>query len=144
MSQNSQQALVSGALHVDETEHLASGLEQGPENPSAPTLEEREVHEGVSHDDVRTIPGKLLLTMLRQGSGVQVRVGSPTEPTSTYEGMFDSPEDAHAALRDAGVLTEAQSPDRSQLAGPGLELDNVSTSQLSEAGLQHLRSNSTL
>lgn len=136
MSDNPPQTFTSGALHVDETEHLASGLEQGSEQHTA-TMQERSVNEGVRHDQVRTVPGKLLLTMLRHGSGVQVRVGSPSEPTNTYEGLFDSTEDAHAALRDAGVLTEAQSPDTSELAGTGIELEDVSTSQLSAAGLQH-------
>ena len=132
--------LASGARHVDETEHLASGLE---ESPMAPTLQEREFRDGVTHDEVRTVPGKLVLTMLQNGSRVQVRVGSPYEPSNTFEGLFDSPEDAHTALRDAGVLTAEQSPDSSQLP-TGLELENVSTSQLGEAGLQHRRSTSSL
>lgn len=140
MSQDLQETLASGASHVEETQHLASGLEDS----STPSLEEREISEGVTQDEVRTVPGKLLLTMLRQGSGVQVRVGSPTEPSNTYEGRFDSPEEAHAALRDAGVLTEAQSPDISQLPAPGLELNDVSTGQLSEAGLEHRQSTSSL
>ena len=133
MTTKADTAISSGARHVDESQHLATGLEQAV---PARSLEEQQLSSGVSREQVTTTPGDLVLSMLSQGDRVQVRVGSSFNAAETFEAVFDSAEDANSALIDAGVLTPEQSPNPSQLAGKGIALHGISTQQLVEAGLR--------
>ncbi len=80
--------------------------------------------------------------MFEKGQYVRVRVGSAYNATELYEHAYTSADEANTALIDAGILTTNQVPDRSKLAGTGLQLNDVFAEQLEEAGLKrHLSSN---
>ena len=91
---------------------------------------------------VRTPLGSMTLSMFEKGQFVWVRIGSPHNPVELYEHAFDSADEANTALIEAGILTDAQAPNRTRLVGTGLHLDVVTAEQLERAGLKrHLSSN---
>lgn len=93
-------------------------------------------------NQVRTPLGKMTLSMFEKGQSVRVRIGSAYNVTELYEHAYDSADEANTALLDAGILTEAQVPDATQIAGTGIELSQVTAEQLERAGLKkHLSSN---
>ena len=87
-------------------------------------------------NSVRTPLGAMSLSMFQAGQYVRVRVGSPHNPIELYEHAFTSADEANTALLDAGILTEAQVPDKEQIVGTGIALEEVTAEQLEHAGLK--------
>ena len=122
-------AIASGAQHVDETEQLAHGYE-APHDVSAAEINEED------SAPVQTHLAELTLSMFAQGSSTRVRVGNPNNSSELYEHAFDTPDEANAALLDAGILTPDQVVDPTALAGVHIPLQNVTVEQLESAGLK--------
>ncbi|MGI4831561.1 MAG: hypothetical protein ACRYFU_25770 [Janthinobacterium lividum] len=102
-----------------------------PDGPDAPVA-----------GQVRTPLGALTLSMFEKGQYVRVRVGSAHNATELYEYAYASADEANTALIEAGILTKDQVPDPLELAGTGIQLNDVSAEQLEKAGLKrHLGSN---
>lgn len=138
------QDIASGARRVEETEHMAAGLET-PGDLAARDLNM------VSHVDAEKLTagpsdtplGEAVLGMFQKGNSVQVRIGSPTNSAELYEGTFDSAEDANAALIDAGILQQSQIANPADLAGTGIHVTGLTTHQLEGAGIKR-KSNPTI
>lgn len=131
MTNEQDTAIQSGVRQVEEREHLAAGMEQ----PKDVAADEREPESGKAAP-VKTELGELMLSMFQQGQSVRVRVGNAHNSAEMYEYAFESADEANSALLDAGILTAAQVPDASELAGTGLVLMGVTAEQLEEAGLK--------
>ena len=128
MSNSQDEAIVSGARHVEETEHLASGLEQSV------TVQDGE--NGIEEGPVDTELRDLTLSMFQTGDQIRVRVGSPYNPANSYEGVFDTAEDANNALLEAGVIEPGQVSQRTEMLGTGIKLSTTTAEKLVAAGLQ--------
>ena len=131
MSKANDQALQSGADQVDQAEQLAHGY-SAPHDESVVELTEEEPFGA----PVKTELANLTLTMFTQGASTRVRVGNAHNASELYEHAFDSPDEANAAMLDAGILTPDQVPDASKPAGTGVPLTNITLEQLQSAGLQ--------
>lgn len=132
MTTKQDEAIASGARHVEESEHLAAGLTQ----PRDVSIEEREPEAGTDNQPVKTELGELTLSMFEQGQSVRVRVGNAHNSSELYEFAYTSADAANNALLDAGILTPEQVPDPAKLAGTGITLNGISVEQLEEAGLK--------
>ena len=126
--------VASGARHVEETEHMAASLAE----PKDVAAEEREPEAGTDDEPVKTELGELTLSMFEDRQGVRVRVGNALRLSEMYEMIFETADEANSALLDAGVLTEEQVPDVTQLAGTGIAIHGVTVQQLDEAGLKRM------
>ncbi len=78
----------------------------------------------------------MTLTMFTQGASTRVRVGNPHNASELYELAFDSAEEANVAMLEAGILTPAQVPDPTKLAGTGIALESITIEQLEAGGLK--------
>lgn len=132
MTTQADQAIQSGARHVDETAHLAAGITQ-PEDISAAEIT---VEDGSEVPDLQTQLGDLTLSMFVQGASTRVRVGNALNASELYERAFETTEEANSALLDAQVLTPQQVPDTGKLAGTGIALSGITVEQLEAAGLK--------
>ena len=138
------QDIASGAKRVEETEHMQASLE----TPGDVAIGNNNI---VGHVDAQhltagqsdTVLGTVTLGMFQMGNTVHVRVGSPTNSSELYEGVYDSAEDANVALIDAGILQRNMITDVVQLAGTGIKLNGLTSQQLEGAGLKH-KVNATL
>ena len=81
---------------------------------------------------VRTPLGSLTLSMFEKSQYVRVRVGSAHKAAELYEHAYTSGDEANTALIEAGVLTRDQVPDTLELAGTGIQLNDISAEQLEE------------
>ncbi len=126
-SKEQNEAIDSGAQHVEETEHLAAGLE----DTSSP-----DTHEPIEEGPVATELKDVTLSMFQAGDQIRVRVGSPYNPASSYEGVFESAEEANGALLDAGVLEAEQVPNHAEMLGTGILVSTTTAEKLVEAGLK--------
>ncbi len=133
------QDLASGAKRVEELDHLQSGLE----TPGDLATGDRHLEDNLTAGQSDTPLGAVVLSMLQKPTTVQVRVGSPTNSSELYEGVYDSADEANTALLDAGVLTQEQVPDINAVAGAGLKLGQLTSQQLENAGLKR-KSNPTI
>ena len=131
MIKNSNQAIQSGADHVNQTEQLAHGY-SSPHDESAVELTEEEPFGA----PVKTELANLTLTMFTQGASTRVRVGNAHNAAELYELAFDSPDEANNAMLDAGILSPEQVPDASKPAGTGIPLTGITLEQLQGAGLK--------
>ena len=129
----SDQALTSGAEQVEESEHLAASLES-PADPSIDEVEEQNGPEGGA--PLKTALAELSLRMFKQGASTRVRVGNAHNSSELYEFAFGSTDEANNAMLDAGILTPEQVPDPSALAGTSIPLNNITVQQLEAAGLK--------
>jgi hypothetical protein len=134
------QAIASGAAHVEETESLAAGH-------SDPNPDPREISgTGAAREDdtaqsplYTEMPG-VTLSMFTQGASTRVRVGNAHNASELYELPFDSIEEANAAMLDAGILTPEQVPDPTKLAGINIPLTGITAEKLKAAGLKRHQS----
>lgn len=133
MTKQDDQAILSGANRVEETEHLASGLSE-PTDLSAMELAPEDRKHG--DPDLKTALADLTLSMFSQGSSVRVRVGNPHNASELYEQVYPSAEEANAAMLDGGILTPRQVPDPLQVAGAGIPLKGITVEQLEASGLK--------
>ena len=131
MTKQDDAAIQSGALKVEETEHMAAGLSE-PRDISAKEVAE----EDGSGAPLKTALGEMTLSMFVQGGSVRVRVGNAHNASELYEGVFDSADEANSAMLDAGILTASQVPDVAEPAGTGIALVGITVQQLEEAGLK--------
>jgi hypothetical protein len=130
------QAIASGAAHVEETESLTAGY-------SDPNPDPREISgTGTAREDetpqtplYTELPG-VSLSMFTQGAFTRVRVGNAHNASELYELPFDSVEEANAAILDAEILTPEQVPDPSKLAGTNIPLTGITAEKLEAAGLK--------
>ena len=121
----------SGADHVDQTEQLEHGL-SAPHDDTSEEVNE----ENATDAPVKTHVSEMTLTMFTQGASTRVRVGNAHNASELYELAFDSPDEANAAMLEAGILTAKQVPNTAKLAGTGIELENITIEQLEAAGLK--------
>ncbi len=132
-----EQNIASGAKHVEETDHMQASLE----TPADLAVGDQNI---VGHVDAEHLTagqsdtplGQATLGMFQHGTSVQVRIGSPTNSSELYEGLYDSAEDANAAMLDADILKPEQVPDSTKVAGTGLRISGLSSQQLESAGLK--------
>ena len=132
MTNEQDKAIASGAKHVEQTQYLTAGLE----SPRDVSIEEREPEGGLPGGPVKTALGELTLSMFQQGQSVRVRIGNAHNSSELYERVFPSADEANDALLQADILTDAQVPDPTQLAGMGIVLASVTAEQLESAGLK--------
>ena len=132
MTIDQDRAIASGAKRVEERGHLAAGLEE----PRDVSIQEREPEAGLPGGPVKTNLGDLTLSMFEQGQSVRVRIGNPHNSSELYERVFPSAEEANDALIQADILTDAQVPNPTELAGTGITLNNITADQLEHAGLK--------
>lgn len=141
---SNEQAIASGAKHVEETEHMQAGLET-PGDLAAGN------HNMVGHVDAGHLTagqtdtplGEASLAMFAQGNSVHVRIGSPTNSSELYEGTFESADEANTAMLEANILSSEQVPDPGKVAGTGIKLSGLTSQQLQNAGLKR-KVNATL
>ncbi len=128
----SDQALTSGAEQVEQSEHLAASLE----SPADPSIDEVEEQNGPDGAPLKTALAELTLSMFKQGASTRVRVGNAHNSSELYEFAFASPDEANNAMLDAGILIPEQVPDTTALAGTSIPLHNITVEQLEAAGLK--------
>ena len=132
MTKAEKQAVDSGARRVDERQQMAAGYE----TPKDASIAEREPEAGLPDGPVKTELGAMQLSMFAQGSQVRVRVGDAHNGSEMWEAIFATAEEANSALVDAGVLSEEQVSDSTEVVGTGIKLEGVTAEQLEEAGLK--------
>ncbi len=138
------QDIASGAKHVEEVDHMEAGLETpGDLAAGDSNLVSHVDAEHLTAGQSDTMLGEAVLSMLQQGSSVQVRIGSPTNTSELYEGRYESADEANTAMLDAGILKPDQVSDTNAVAGTGIHLTGLSSQQLQDAGLQR-KNNSTM
>ena len=122
MNKAEQEAIESGAAHVDETEQLAHGYSSQPGDSelAGPTTGTPLV------DDT--------LSMVQHGSTVHVRIGNVRNASELFEKSYDSISEANQAMLDSGILKADQVADVEELAGTGLPISSMTVEQLEEAG----------
>ena len=136
MPNSTDQAIQSGAQHVEQSEHLAASLES-PRDPAAAEIAEQDGPEAADQSEpVKTLLADMTLSMFAQGASTRVRVGNPHNSSELYEHAFASADEANSALLDAGILTPGQVPDPAALAGTSMPLTGVTAEQLEDAGLK--------
>ena len=132
MTKKHDDAIQSGAEHVEETEHLEAGLSV-PEDTSFQNLP---LEDRVEEPMQKTALADLTLSMFTQGASTRVRVGNPHNASELYEYAFDSADEANNAMLDAGILKRDQVADLAQPAGAGIPLTGITVEQLEAAGLK--------
>ncbi len=125
-------AIRSGAQHVEETEHLAAGLSQ-PRDLSA---KEVAPEDGSEVANLKTALAHLTLSMFTQGGSTRVRIGNPHNASELYEQVYGSPDEANTAMLDGGILTQEQVPNPTRLAGASIPLTGITVEQIEAAGLK--------
>ena len=122
MNKAEQEAIASGAAHVDETEQLAHGYSSQSEDEAleGPTTGTPLV------DDT--------LSMVQHGSTVHVRIGNARNASELFEKSYDSISEANQAMLDSGILKAKQVADVEKLAGTGLPVSSMTVEELEEAG----------
>ena len=125
-------AIRSGAAHVEEAEHLASGLTV----PADSSSENRALEDRVEEPMLKTELAELTLSMFTQGASTRVRVGNPHNASELYEFAFESADEANTAMLEAGILRPDQIVDIEHPSGIGIELTGITVEQLEAAGLK--------
>ncbi len=126
------EAIRSGAAHVEETEHLTAGLSE-PRDLSA---KEITPEDGSEVANLKTALADLTLSMFTQGSSTRVRIGNPHNASELYEQVYNSPDEANTAMLEGGILTVEQVPDPTQLAGTSIPLTGITVEQIEAVGLK--------
>ncbi len=132
MTNSADDAIRSGAQHVDETEQLTAGY-SAPRDVSAL---ESEPEERLGQPPIETELPNVTLSMFEQGKQVRVRVGNAHNASELYEQIYASAEDANAAMIDGDILSADQVPDTTEVAGTGITLTGITTEKLTAAGLK--------
>ena len=132
MTNQNDEAIRSGAAHIEETEHLAAGLSLPNDLPGTNSALEDRVHEPM----LKTELADLTLSMFTQGASTRVRVGNPHNSSELYEYAYESADEANNAMLDGGILTRDQIADMTQPAGTGIPLTGITVEQLEAAGLK--------
>lgn len=133
------QELASGAKRVEELEHMQGGLE----TPADLSTDDNNIAEELTAGQSDTQLGEVTLGMFQRGSSVQVRLGSATNSSELYEGIFDSADEANTELLAAGILRADQVANVSEIVGTGIHIRGLSSNQLQKAGLKR-KVNATL
>lgn len=132
MTKQADDALHSGARHVDETQQL-SAHQSAPRDVSAL---ESEPEERVGQPPIETELKNVTLSMFEQGKQVRVRVGNAHNASELYEQIYASADEANTAMLDGNILSKDQVPDPTALAGTGIPLTGVTAEKLAAAGLK--------
>lgn len=131
--------ITSGAKRVEELDHLKSSLE----TPGDLAVGDRGTEDNLTVGRSDTMLGEVTLGMFQRGNSIHVRVGSATNSSELYEGIYESAEEANGAMLRAKILQPAQIANVSEVVGAGIKLGSVSSQQLQHAGLKQ-KTNATL
>ena len=132
MTKQTDDAIRSGAQHVDQTEQLSAGY-SAPRDVSA---FESEPEERIAQPPIETELPNVTLSMFEQGHQVRVRVGNAHNASELYEQIYSSAEEANTAMLEGNILSADQIPDPTQLAGTGIALTGITTEKLVAAALK--------
>ena len=132
MTKQADDAIRSGAQHVDQTEQL-SAHQSAPRDVSA---KESQPEERLGEPPIRTELTNVTLSMFEQGKQVRVRVGNAHNASELYEQMYASADEANTAMLDGDILSDEQVPDPTALAGTSIPLTGITTEKLLAAGLK--------
>lgn len=131
--------ITSGAKRVEDLDHLKSSLE----TPGDLAVGDRGTEDNLTVGRSDTMLGEVTLGMFQRGNSIHVRVGSATNSSELYEGIYESAEEANGAMLRAKILQPAQIANVSEVVGAGIKLGSVSSQQLQHAGLKQ-KTNATL
>ena len=132
MTKQADDAIRSGAEHVDQTEHLTA-------HRSAPrdiTVLESEPEERIGQPPIETELPNVTLSMFEQGKQVRVRVGNPHNSSELYEQIYPSAEEANTAMLEGDILSEEQIANPTEVVGINIALTGITTEKLVAAGLK--------
>ena len=101
-----QEAIRSGAQHLEETEHLAAGLSQ-PRDLSAVEIAPEDGSDGAN---LKTALRDVTLSMFIQGESTRVRIGNPHNASELYEQVYASPKRQTSPCSTAQSLPPTRSP----------------------------------
>ena len=132
MTKQADDAIRSGAQHVDQAQQLTAGY-SSPRDISA---SESEPEERVGKPPVVTELPNVTLSMFEQGKQVRIRVGNAHNASELYEQIYPSPEDANTAMLEGNILSTDQVPDLTALAGTSIPLTGITIEKLVAAGLK--------
>lgn len=132
MTKQADDAIRSGAQHVDQTEQLATHR-SAPRDVSAL---ESQPEERLGEPPIRTELTNVTLSMFEQGNQVRVRVGNAHNASELYEHIFSSADEANTAMLEGDILSKEQVPDPTALAGTNVSLIGVTAEKLLAAGLK--------
>jgi len=96
--------ITSGAKRVEELDHLKSSLE----TPGDLAVGDRGTEDNLTVGRSDTMLGEVTLGMFQRGNSIHVRVGSATNSSELYEGIYESAEEANGAMLRAKILQPAQ------------------------------------
>ena len=132
MTKQADDAIRSGAQHVDQTEQLTA-------HRSAPrdiTVLESEPEERIGQPPIETELPNVTLSMFEQGKQVRVRVGNPHNSSELYEQIYPSAEEANTAMLEGDILSEEQIANPTEVVGINIALTGITTEKLVAAGLK--------
>ena len=132
MTKQADDAIRSGAKHVDETEQLTAGYS----TPRDVSAFESEPEERSGQPPIETQLTNVTLSMFEHQGRVRVRVGNAHNASELYEGIYASAEEANTAMLDGDILADAQVPDPIALLGTNLPLTGITAEKLVAAGLK--------
>ena len=132
MTNPADDAIRSGARHVDQTEQL-SAHQSAPRDISAL---ESEPEERLGQPPIETVLPNVTLSMFEQGKQVRVRVGNAHNASELYEQIYPSAEEANAAMLDGSILSADQVSDTTKPVGTGITLTGITAEKLTAAGLK--------
>ena len=132
MTKQADEAIRSGASHVDEVQQMGAGYSA----PRDASISESQPEDATGHIPIETELSNITLSMFEQGHQVRVRVGNAHNAAELYEQIYASADEANTAMLEGEILTEKQVPDPTQLAGTSLPLTGVTTEKLLAAGLK--------
>ena len=132
MTKQADDAIRSGAQHVDQTEQL-SAHQSAPRDIS---ILESEPEERIGQPPIATELPNITLSMFEQGKQVRVRVGNPHNASELYEQIYPSADEANTAMLEGNILSADEVPDTTKPAGTGLTLTGITTEKLTAAGLK--------
>lgn len=132
MTKQADDAIRSGAHHVDETEQLTAGHS----TPHDVSIDESQPEDPADHAPIETDLPNVTLSMFEHGSEIRVRVGNAHNAAELFEGIYPSADEANTAMLEGNILSKEQVPDPTKLAGTSLPLTGITTEKLVAAGLK--------
>ena len=132
MTKQADDAIRSGAQHVDQTEQLAAGYSA----PRDITAMESEPEERLGQPPIKTELSNVTLSMFEHGTEVRVRVGNAHNASELYEGIYSSAEGANTAMLEGDILSKDQVPALTEVVGTNIPLTGITTEKLVASGLK--------
>ena len=132
MTKQADDAIRSGAKHVDQTEQLSGGYSA----PRDITAIELEPEERVGQPPIKTELPNVTLSMFEQGKQIRIRVGNAHNASELYEQIYASAEEANAAMLEGHILSTDQVADLTKVVGTGITLTGITIEKLTASGLK--------